>query len=575
MVPTALPGVDHGVGGAVAHDVRAAAVAGAPVDVRAALVLEPARCARPGQVGGVVLGAEQGEDLVGDRLGGRHPGLDVLGQVVGEHRTRVAELVPVAVVEGDAVAGLGALLHLELQGELAAHPVAEHPAQVLSEEPQPVRCGRVAGAQDGRDLVVGRGGRPAPAPVTDLDPERRAVRPGGSEAEALQSGGGARAAVGADRLRHQAPGEQDRMVHQVAADLVAGVGQAGGEQQPGVLDRVRGQHDDLGVRRVHGVGGAVRVLVALVLHAHGPAAGVHQDAADHGAGEQGDGRRPAGLGPRGGVLRTGRADRDAAGAAGAGRSVRAARLAVAPVRRAHHAKLGRAGRGRILDLPAVQPRGQHPVEVAGGDRGHRERVAVGERQADRVPLFGDIGGDPDLPLGRPVVGLQLRVADGPVAAVAEVLGVEVLRVHARGQPRPGGSGAALDPQVAAGVRQRAALDEVPVGAEPAAGQTREVQHLGRGDQGVAGDGGAGHLRERPLEPRDVGLVPAGGPVLAGPVARADAGLQHQDPASPLPSRLASSDPAMPAPTTITSYRSGRAVSRLTVALLPRSRRGRP
>lgn len=333
------------------------------------------------------------------------------------------------------------------------------------------------------------------------------------------------------------------MVHQVPAHLVAAVGRPGGEQQLGVLDRVRGQHHESGVGAALGdPGGMVVALVGPVLHAGGPAVAVDPDPGDHGPGHQGHRSAPPGLGPQRGVLRLGGADRHATGVPGAEVALQlVARVgqAVAGVRGADHPQRGRYLLGRVLHALAVQRVGQHLVQVAARDRPHRERVAVRERQADRLALLRDIGRHPDLALGGPVVRLQLGIVDRPVAAVPEVTGAEVLGVHARREPRPGQPGTAVGAQVAARVGQRTALHDVPVRAVAALGPAGQVQHTRRRRRRGRPVGRVRHLHRRRAVRLDRGPVPR------RPLRFPLAGLQHQDPPALVAQPLGDQRPGEP------------------------------
>lgn len=325
-----------------------------------------------------------------------------------------------------------------------------------------------------------------------------------------------RAPVGADLAGHEPPGEQRRVVHQVAAHLVAAVGQAGQEQQPGVLDGVRGEDDQV---RVHPVGRAA----GQVLHPGGaPGHRVGEHPGHHGPGAQFDAGRPAGLGAQRRVLGTGRADRDAAGAARAGLAEAVAGpggQAVAGVRGAGDGEPGGAGHGGVADGPAVEGVGEPAVEVAGRDGPHGEGVVVRDRQSDGAALLPGVGGDAEFVFGCAVVRLQVVVADRPVAAAAEVAGAEVLRVHARGEAGPEQSGAAVGTQVTAGVGQRAVLPEVSGGGEATAGEPGEVGDVeGRG-VGVVRVGRGGRAA--------AGRAEGGGGL--GPGGRGPAGFEDEDP----------------------------------------------
>src|SRR5262249_33979106 len=90
-------------------------------------------------------------------------------------------------------------------------PVAERPAaDTLLDE---------GGHQ--RDRVAAG---PAPAVVADLDPEGAALAPEIPVAQLLDARGRERPPVRVDRVPGQSVAQLDRVVHQVAADLAARVG---------------------------------------------------------------------------------------------------------------------------------------------------------------------------------------------------------------------------------------------------------------------------------------------------------------------------------------------------------------
>lgn len=176
------------------------------------------------------------------------------------------------------------------------------------------------------------------------------------------------------------------------------------------------------------------------------------------------------------------------------------RDAVAPLRRAHHAQFHRLPDAGLRDPPAVKTSGEDGVDTAGRQGPHGKDVALGERQAHLRALLVHVGRYPDRELRRAVVRLEVRVGQGPAAAVAEGLGVEVLGQHARGESGPDVAGAAVDPYVPAGVRELAALDEVAVGAVSASVQAGQVGDLGPRGRVRHGVGRPGHLRRRRQEP---------------------------------------------------------------------------
>src|SRR5262249_45092830 len=85
-----------------------------------------------------------------------------------------------------------------------------------------------------------------PTLVANFDSERPALAAKSPVAQIFYTAGRQRPAVGKDLLGHQTPGHVERMIHQIAADLTAAVGNPvrssppvlGHQQQPGRLDRV-------------------------------------------------------------------------------------------------------------------------------------------------------------------------------------------------------------------------------------------------------------------------------------------------------------------------------------------------
>ena len=295
----------------------------------------------------------------------------------------------------------------------------------------------------------------------------------------------------------RAQAEQERVVHQVAADLVAGVGRARHQQELGVLDRVGGQHvATRGDRVLHGgrerVAGPPEVLDAgdLVVGAdehlagHGlrdhPGAGGHGEprsvfsalylACDRAAG---DAARVA-LAPQPGGGPPDRADRLVAPAP----VVRRVGRGVAPAGHRHH-----AGRVGVLADPhrtSVEVLGHPPVEVGRRDLVHRVDVA---RAGTVVPVRSWSSTSAATPISRSASayhGEQLVVAERPVHAHAVRRShLEVVGQHpdAMGVPVQGRATAAAE--VVAAERLRALLDEVPRGARRAAGGERaDVEHAG-------------------------------------------------------------------------------------------------
>ena len=290
-------------------------------------------------------------------------------EVVGDDRARVAEQVAVAGVERDTVGGIGALLHLELQGELPPDPVADGLPQCLPEQPCPAAAVGVAADAAGRGDVVDGRRRPSPSPSCRSRSGRAHGRRGPGRSGIPPGRRSIRALGRADRLLgHQAPGEQDRVVHQIPAHLSAGVAQTGGEQQPGVLDRVGGQHHDVRMHRPPREGGGTGgSSYALVLDAGDPAGAVRWSRPATARVTQGDGRAPAFLGTPRGVFRPGGTERNAAGRClrRRARVRRCASCCCAPeASRRRAVRSGADARGPGRGVRRVF--GEHPVQVARG-----------------------------------------------------------------------------------------------------------------------------------------------------------------------------------------------------------------
>ncbi|MGW1926770.1 reverse transcriptase-like protein, partial [Streptomyces massasporeus] len=163
------------------------------------------------------------------------------------------------------------------------------------------------------------------------------------------------------------------------------------------------------------------------------------------------------------------------------RVVPGVRDAVARVRGADHPQFDLAAGHRILHTAPVEAGREDAVKARGRQRPHGKRVAVGQGQPDVLALLVGIAGDPQLLLGRPVVGLEILVSEGPPPPVPEDLGVEVLRQHPGCEPGPDVAGTAVGADVSAGVRQRPVLPEMP-GRPVPGGPARagDVRRLGRG-----------------------------------------------------------------------------------------------
>jgi hypothetical protein len=194
------------------------------------------------------------------------------------------------------------------------------------------------------------------------------------------------------------------VVHEVAADLIASVGDARSQQQPRVLDRVRRQHDDVRVDRVPDVRRGVIIVVSLVFDAGHVAVHVGADAADHRPGAQFDRVRPLVLRAAGRVFGLFRADQHAAGVADApvadrliARTVGVAgiRYSVAGLRDARDGQLGRPVGERVPDRPPVDRLGDDLIQVTRRQGVHREHVIAGKRQPHEIALLVDIGGHAD------------------------------------------------------------------------------------------------------------------------------------------------------------------------------------
>src|SRR5262249_314273 len=148
----------------------------------------------------VLLGAKFGVDGRCHALGGPDAVLDVVAEVVGEYRARIAHRVAVPLVDRHPVVPLGGLLEGELELELPADLIAQCLPQLRANR----RCRHVfalpvaTDAQRGTHIAHRCPRGPAPAPVADLDPERRAPPTRVPEAKRLPAGGGAGTAEWAD-----------------------------------------------------------------------------------------------------------------------------------------------------------------------------------------------------------------------------------------------------------------------------------------------------------------------------------------------------------------------------------------
>ena len=224
---------------------------------------------------------------------------------------------------------------------------------------------------------------------------------------------------------------RERMDHQPPADHAAAVAQAvgmarpGGEQQQARgADRVRREHDDVGLLDV------LLPVARHVLDAGGQPVAADQHATDARAGDElgavGDGLLPVGVvGARLRALGT-------------------APQAAAPLR-ADPASVGGDRQHRVGARPPVPAEPgvrAGDLQRAGADRQRR----VGRLERRRVGGVAAEPGGAELDVGLLVVGPQVLVADRPV------VGHAVLRAHAevrRMQPRP-----------VAGVQDQAAADAV-------------------------------------------------------------------------------------------------------------------
>ena len=152
-----------------------------------------------------------------------------------EDRARQSEGVgPLArAADRDAIVRVRKLFEQEAEEQLAGHDVGQSGAQRGAVE---------AVGEDSIVDVVARRAEEAESPVVDVGAEggvSGAVRP---VAQRFDSGRRARPAERAEWLVDECPTDQERMVHQVAAHLIAGVGGGGHQQQLGVLHGVGGEH---------------------------------------------------------------------------------------------------------------------------------------------------------------------------------------------------------------------------------------------------------------------------------------------------------------------------------------------
>ena len=201
--------------------------------------------------------------------------------------------------------------------------------------------------------------------------------------------------VRAERLVDPHLAGDQRVVHQVAADLVGAVGEvAGHQQQPRRADAVAGDDDDV---RAPGSGGARSA--GRIDGSRRAAAAIGLDALDARPGAQLDAGRQR-LGPdreRELAHRAARAAADAAGAAVAGRAARHSRRRSTP-----------AGNGHQCQPRLVEGIGQAPADRA---QGQGRRRIVGPRRQGRIA--GQAAGA-DQPVDGVVVGRQVLVGDRPV-----------------------------------------------------------------------------------------------------------------------------------------------------------------
>ena len=153
---------------------------------------------------------------------------------------------------------------------------------------------------------------------------------------------------------------------------------------------------------------------------------------------------------------------------------------------------------------------------------HRVDVAVAELQAE-VLLVGHVGRHAELAFRALVVGLELVVAERPVAADAVARAhLEVGGEHPQAGAQPVHRRAARRAQVVARERQRPLLDEVAAVARRAAGRERHDVEHGRVRGVPAGRvGRVRHLAGRREVVVDVRLVVGPRPPGRGP------GLQHE------------------------------------------------
>ena len=193
----------------------------------------------------------------------------------------------------------------------------------------------------------------------------------------------ARAAERAQRFVGEPPAEQERVVHQVAADLIAGVGRPGHQQQLGVLHGVGGEYV---ARRGDRAGRRLRERVAgpgEVVDPGDVAVGSDDDTVGDGlVDDAGTGRGGGGECLQRRVLGLRRASRDAAGIA------LAAQTGLRPADGADRRVATAAVVGRVRR--AVAPAGDR--DDAGARRCRRRSPPVCRRAARRASGRGTTAG---------------------------------------------------------------------------------------------------------------------------------------------------------------------------------------
>ena len=225
MVVRALERIDHRIFAIFAHAMGSHDVPGAEILYAGLLARWPFERARIVGLGFRELFRVHAlEDSGGRRLRRRQAPLGVVGEIIGDVRSRQAEVIlqlvghlvghrhPIGIVRG--------LLDQKTESELARQLVVQRGGQSVAEQRLTVLV-ELAAIQS-VDEIEGRGvgilNRKIPTLVADFDPERAAVAAELAVAADLDAGRRERSAIAPDRLGRQRPGEIERMVHQVLAD---------------------------------------------------------------------------------------------------------------------------------------------------------------------------------------------------------------------------------------------------------------------------------------------------------------------------------------------------------------------